>query len=263
MFYCTHIFTSLNKIKKWHIFVSNIRVRFFVLHSVKCKMQPLSLRVENVDKIYGMQPIVRRHGPLLPNSVRCIICGPSGCGKTNVLIALLENPNGLCFENVYIYSKTLEQDKYRYLKSILSNIKGLGYYAFSANDDVIPPSKAKPNSIFIFDDVICDRQSNIRAYFCMARHRSIDCFYLAQSYTRIPKHLIRDNANFVILFKQDDTNLRHVFNDCGIGCDMTFDSFREMCNMCWREKYGFAVIDMESSVNAGRYRRGFDHFAKL
>lgn len=56
----------------------------------------------------------QRHGPLLPNSIRSLVCGPSGCGKTNVVINLLQSPNGLCFENVYIYSKSLHQPKYRY-----------------------------------------------------------------------------------------------------------------------------------------------------
>lgn len=230
------------------------------MHFVK---QRLSLPVENIDNKFKTKPDAKRHGPLLPNSLRCIICGPSGCGKTNSLISLIENPNGLRFENIYIFSKTLEQDKYKYLESILKPIRGMGYYTYSSNDDVIEPNKAKPNSIFIFDDVICGNQSNIRDYFCMGRHRGIDSFYLAQTYTRIPKHLIRDNANFLILFKQDETNLRHIYNDYGIACDMKFDVFRNMCNKCWSEKYGFVVIDMDSDASKGRYRKGFDHFLQL
>lgn len=233
--------------------------------------QRVSLPVENIDgKLNngtGSNSVTaaakRRHSPLLPNSLRCIICGPSGCGKTNLLISLLQSPNGLRFENVYIYSRTLDQDKYKYLENILKPIKGLGYYTFSSNEAVIPPNKAKRNSVFIFDDVICDKQNNIRAYFCMWRHRGIDSFYLAQTYTRVPKHLIRDNANFIILFRQDETNLRHIYNDYSVGCDMSFDTFLKMCNICWAEKkYGFVVIDVDSDVNKGRYRKGFDHFMR-
>ncbi|KAL6256683.1 hypothetical protein P5V15_012802 [Pogonomyrmex californicus] len=47
----------------------------------------------------------------------------------------------------------------------------------------------------------------------MGRHSNVDCFYLCQTYARIPKHLIRDKANLLILFKQDGTNLKHVYND--------------------------------------------------
>lgn len=225
--------------------------------------QHLSLPVENVDYKLQSPPLVKRHGFLFPNSIRCIICGPSGCGKTNTLIALLTNPNGLRFENIYIFSKTLDQDKYKYLETILKPIQGMGYYTFSLNDDVIPLNKTKRNSIFIFDDVICDKQNNIKAYFCMGRHRNVDCFYLTQTYTHIPKHLIRDNTNFILLFKQDETNLRHIYNDCSIACDMKFDHFRNLCNVCWKPKYGFLVIDLDSAVNEGRYRNGFDRFLQL
>lgn len=205
----------------------------------------------------------KKHSALLPDSIRCIICGPSNCGKTNVLMSLLLNANGLRFRNVYIYSKTLEQEKYKYLERILTAIDGLGYFTFSSSEDVIKPEEARPNSIFIFDDVICDKQDTIKAYFCMGRHRGIDSFYLTQTYTRVPKHLIRDNANFLILFKQDDLNLRHIYNDYAVACDMKFNIFRDMCNYCWREKYGFVVIDLDSDVSGGRYRKGFDNFLQI
>lgn len=231
--------------------------------------QRASLPIQNVDDKFKSTngrkggSDRRRHGTLLPNTIRCIICGPSNCGKTNVLISLLVHPNGLHFANVYIYSKTLAQDKYQYLENILKPIKKLGYYTFTSNDAVLSPSEVKPNSIMIFDDVICDKQNNIMAYFCMGRHNGVDCFYLTQTYTRVPKHLIRDNANLLIVFKQDDTNLKHIYNDYGIGCDMKFDEFRDVCYKIWREKYQFLVIDADSDVDKGRYRKGFDTFIHL
>lgn len=227
--------------------------------------QPLSLPVENIDEKLQHQkgPEIRRHGPLLPKSIRAIVCGPSSCGKTNVLISLIENPNGLRFENVYIFSKTLHQDKYKYLESILKPIKGLGFYTFSSNEQVIAPSKAKPNSIVIFDDVISEKQPQIASYFTLGRHHGLDSFYLSQTYTRVPKHLIRDNVNFLIVFRQDDLNLKHIFSDFGIGCDMKFDEFRNMCQQCWKEKHGFVCIDVDNDVKNGKYRRGFDQFLQL
>lgn len=204
----------------------------------------------------------KKHGALLPNSIRGIIVGPSNCGKTNVMLSLLEHPNGLRFENIYIYSKSLSQPKYEYLRRVISRISGLGYYTFSNNCDVIPPEEAKPNSIFIFDDVACDKQNNIRAYFCMGRHNDVDSFYLCQTYTHIPKHLIRDNANLLILFKQDDLNLKHIYND-HVNTDMTFEEFRKTCAKCWKDKYGFFVIDKDSPMDKGRYRKGFDTFMSL
>ncbi|KAG5324087.1 YMD3 protein, partial [Pseudoatta argentina] len=95
------------------------------------------------------------------------ICVPSNCGKTNVLISLLESPNGVRFENVYVYSKSLQQPKYRYLENLFTPIDEIGYFTFSNNSDVVPPSEARPNSIFIFDDVACDKQDAVREYFSM------------------------------------------------------------------------------------------------
>lgn len=206
----------------------------------------------------------RKHSSLLPNSIRCIICGPSGVGKTNVIINLLEDPNGLRFENVYVYSKSLFQPKYMYLKKVLTGVKGMGCYFYSSNDDVIPIGDVKPNSVFIFDDVICDKQDNMRAYFCMGRHKGVDSFYLSQSYAHIPKHLIRENANLIVLFRQDDMNLKHVYNDYSISIDMPFEKFKEMCLKCWSsDKHGFLVIDTDSPPNNGKYRMQFDKFISL
>lgn len=232
--------------------------------------QHQSLKVDNSDiktcvgsGYNAAVPSIRRHGILLPNSIRCLIVGPSNCGKTNVMVTLLEHVNGLKFENVYIYSKSLYQPKYEYLKRLLTLVHGIGFYTFSNNSEVIPPEEAKPNSVFIFDDVACDKQDNIRAYFSMGRHCAIDSFYINQTYTRIPKHLIRDNANLLIIFKQDVMNIKHIYNN-HVGSDMTFARFLKLCSKCWRNnKYGFLVVDTDSPIDAGRYRKGFDIFIQI
>lgn len=201
-----------------------------------------------------------KHGPLLPNSIRCITCGPSNCGKTNVMFSLLTHPNTLRFENIYIFSKSLQQPKYKLLSLILQHIPEINYFAYENSDDVPNPEAAKKNSIMIFDDVACDSQNQMRAYFSMGRHKSVDCFYLTQSYTRIPKHLLRDNANMLILFKQDEINLKHIYDE-HVNNDMTFSQFKELCNNCWNKgKYSFIMICKDFDLFAGRYRCGLDTF---
>lgn len=221
--------------------------------------QHISLPITNIE-INANNEQRKRHSDLLPNSIRCIICGPSNCGKTQVMITLLESPNGLRFENVYIYSKSLYQPKYVYLQQLLKNIDEIGCYMFTDSNGVIPIEDVKPNSVFIFDDVICEKQSHIRSYFCMGRHKNIDSFYLSQSYAHIPKHLIRENSNFIILFKQDESSLKHVFDDFGLSYDMDFNTFKKMCTHCWQEKFGFVVVDVENDKNNGKYRKGFDQY---
>lgn len=220
------------------------------------------LTVKNVDFNKEGETTHFKHSKLLPNSIRAIIVGPSNCGKTNVLLTLIEHPNGLKFENIYIYSKSLQQPKYQYLEKLLTGIKGMGYHTFSDNSTVISPTKAKRNSVFVFDDIACEKQDHIRAYFSMGRHRDVDSFYLGQSYTRIPKHLIRDNANFLTIFKQDHLNLKHIYDD-HVNTDMSFEQFRDMCLECWKENYGFLCINKDCPVDKGRYRKGFDIFIML
>lgn len=208
--------------------------------------------------------MLRRHSALLPNSIRCIIAGPSNCGKTNLLVNLIISENGLKFENIYVYSKTLWQTKYKYLKNLLQSIPGMEYFEFSSSDDVIQPKEAKQNSIIIFDDVICEKnQEIIKNYYSLGRHRNIDSFYLTTTYTRVSKHLIRDNSNFIIFFRQDELNLKHIYNDMGVACHMKFDQFQKFCFECWKEKYGFVVIDLDSDVDFGRYRKGFSNYMIL
>ena len=240
---------------------------FIVLKSVVIKMefktQSMKLPVANFDKFtLDWKREEKRHGNLLPNSVRAIFCGPSNCGKTNALLTLLTHPNGLRFENIYIYSKSLNQPKYRFLEKVLQSVNDIKYFPFNEHGEVVQPNEAQPNSIIVFDDVACDKQDNIRAFFSMGRHRLIDCFYLCQTYARIPKHLIRDNVNFLVLFKQDEMNLKHIYDD-HVNTDMSFSKFKELCSACWDNKYGFLVIDKDNEINQGRYRKCFDCFINL
>lgn len=220
--------------------------------------QQVTLPINNLDSKIEIVNCKRRHGVLLPSSIRCLICGVSNSGKTNIIISLLTDSNGLRFENVYVYSKSLHQPKYQFLKHVFERIKEIGYYTYTDNEDICTPTDAKPNSIFVFDDVSCDKQNNMREYFSMGRHKNIDCFYLCQTYSKIPKQLIRDNANLIVLFKQDDLNLQHVYDD-HVNTDMSYQQFKKVCNLCWKDnKYGVLVIDKDSELKNGRYRKGFD-----
>jgi len=93
--------------------------------------QILTIRVTNFDDRLMSEKKIRKYGNMLPISIRGIICGPSNCGKTNVLISLLESLHGVRFENVYIYSKSLQQPKYQYLKNLFAPIEEIGYFTFT------------------------------------------------------------------------------------------------------------------------------------
>lgn len=236
------------------------------MQKIHFRKHPLHLPVVKVkvssDSSKNLSP--PRHSALFPNNIRALICGPSGSGKTNLVFSLLTHPNGLNFENIFILSKSLEQEKYKLLQSIFKKVKGLKAKFISRTEDLPSPETCPPNSIVLIDDVLCLKadKDKIRAFFCFGRHRNIDIIYLYQTYTHIEKHLIRDNCNFVILFEQDGLNLKHVYEDHLMG-DCSFDEFKEICKLCWAEKFGFVTICKENDINNGKLRKGLDTFVTL
>lgn len=226
------------------------------------QQQETILSIENHDDV-SFSETFQKHGILFGGqSKRGLLVGSSGCGKTNVMLSLLEHPNGLRFENIYLYSKSLYQPKYEYLRKLMKPVKEIGYYEYNDGDNVIPPEEIKPNSVIIFDDLASCNQNIIKSYFCFGRHKNTDCFYLCQTYSSISKQLCRDNANLIVIFQQDMTNLKHIFDD-HVNVDMSFQNFKELCAYCWKDKYGFVVIDKDCAVNSGRYREGFDKFIHI
>lgn len=201
------------------------------------------------------------HGPLFPSSIRGLIVGKSGCGKTNLMITLLHHANGLRYHNVYLISKSLFQSKYENLREAFKLVPEIGFYCFASCTDMKSPEECKENSIVIFDDISATNEGNelLRKFFSMSRHKGISCFLLCQSYARIYKSLIRDNANFIILFNQDMLNLKHVYDD-HLSSDLSFSTFQSICKFAWNNPFGFLIIDSEKSIYKGKLRTSFHHF---
>lgn len=44
---------------------------------------------------------------------------------------------------------------------------------------------------------------------------------------------------------------------------VSFNVFRQACADCWKDEYGFLIIDKDSKLNEGRYRKWFDVFMSL
>lgn len=222
----------------------------------------MALKIINFDVI---EETKQKHHWLLPSSIRCVICGPSGCGKTNLIFNLLFQKGVLNYDKLYIYSKTLGQKKYEFLQNyfdtLSKNSKQQIAHFYSNSDDILPPEKLdkKLSSVVIFDDVMLEKQKIIEAFFSQGRHNNADCFYLCQSFFRIPKQVVRDNANMIIIFKQDSRNLSMIYN-AYVGGDMSLEEFKKFYSKCISEPYGFCVIDNTSQPYDGKYRSQFDTF---
>ena len=202
------------------------------------------------------------HNWLLPNSIRCIIAGGSGCGKTNLLMNLIMRPGFLNYDRLHIYSKSLYQPKYQLLQdwaSWLNKNANDSLISFHSDGNIMPVEElnSQNRTVMVFDDVMLEKQSPIEKYFSQGRHGGADCFYLCQSYFRIPKQAVRDNANLIILFAQDIKNLRAI-HDTFVSGDMDFNEFRKFFSTCTEKRFGFSVIDLTRDIDNGRYRCGFD-----
>ena len=218
-----------------------------------------------VDKTakYEKQNSVCNHAAFFPKNIRCIIAGASGCGKTNLLVNLLEN-GVLDYADVYIYSSTLPQPAYDYLKKYYGRIEKVAQqtlkkvvkiaHFYNSDEEIKDPKDLDENKshIMIFDDVMNNNQKVIKDYFCAGRHNNVNMFYLCQSLHQLPKHGIRQNANIFILFKQDQKTLKY-FHETNISIDMDFDEFKTFCEKAWRQKYGFVVINLWEYPYFGRY----------
>lgn len=230
--------------------------------SVKMEFKKIASKI-NIIKLPEIDDgVVKKHGEFFPPSIRAVVVGFSNTGKTNAVISLLTSPNGLKFSALYIYSKSLNQPKYQFLKKVFSGLKSVKFHTFSNNEQVLSPQNALKNSLMIFDDICLESQKIVQEYFSAGRHNNIDVFYISQSYAQIPKQLIRDNCNFLIIFPQDMRNLKHIY-DNHVNSDMSFEKFQTLCSKCWDEKFGFLVIDKESPKNQGRYRKTFNYFVNL
>ena len=235
---------------------------------------------------------------LLPRGIRGIIVGKSGCGKTTLLLNLLLRPGWLDYDNLCVFGKSLFQPNYRILKKAFKeNLqKECILRLFNMRDEIqnsqIPPSivvqewaksiknesnvkcnffetasdvpdprdiNSKHKNLMIFDDLLLERQNKCECYYIRGKHSNVDCFYLSKKYFKLPIQTIRENANFICLFPQDLKNVNHIYN-VHVGDDMAKEKFKKICKKCWEKPHGFAVIDLTSKKDAGKYRSGFDNF---
>jgi hypothetical protein len=239
----------------------------------------------------------RVHSFLLPKDIRAIIIGKSGYGKTTLLTFLLLEPDVLDYDNLVVRGKSLHQPEYKIMKTAFN--KGLskkqikvifqsqpevmdeggpeaviqqydgpcgGNITASFDSDVsntLDPKDYDPTrkNLLILDDIMLGPQNKIEQFFTRGRHNGIDIFYIAQSYFRLPRQTIRENANLFIFFRQCKKNLCHIFYDHCAADGITYDTFSKFCNNVWNEsKHNFVVIDLTRPVDYGKYRKNLSQY---
>jgi len=236
---------------------------------------------------------------LLPKSIRGILVGKSGCGKTTLLLNLLLRPNWLYYNRLFVFGKSLFQPEYKILKKAIeeklpkesiinlfdaqdqlmklnvpasvvvekmsrennNNKSDIECSFYESAEDVPDPRDLNPTykNLMVFDDLMLEKQNTCEMYYIRGRHSNVDCFYLSQNYFKLPRQTIRENANLICLFPQDQKNLNHIYAD-HVSSDMTKEEFKHLCKRAWEKPHGFVVIDLTSKKDCGKYRSGFDEF---
>ena len=161
------------------------------------------MEIPNYDSDTKNKKFKQRY-PFMPNDTfRMLICANSGSGKTNLLYHMLIVPL-LYYDEIHLYAKTLEQEKYQNLMNKMNEIsKEAGYDIMTVSNDKIVPINdldyEDNQKIVIIDDYVCEKnQRQIVDYFIQGRHKNCSVIYLSQCFYKTPKHIRMKCSHFCI-----------------------------------------------------------------
>ena len=176
------------------------------------------------------------------DTFRMLICGNSGSGKTNLLYHMLIEPL-LYYDEIYLYAKNLDQEKYQNLMNKMNEISrdvGYGYDIMTvSNDKIIPISDIDyedNQKLVIFDDYVCEKnQRQIADYFIQGRHKNCAVIYLNQSFYKTPRD-IRLNCSHYCIYEFPSSRERNMISS-ELGVD------KEKFKKATKEPYSFLYVD--------------------
>ena len=179
----------------------------------------------------------------MPNDTfRMLICGNSGSGKTNLLYHMLIKPL-LYYDEIHLYAKNLEQEKYQNLMNKMDKLSRRTRYGYDimtvSNDKIIPINNLDyedNQKIIIFDDYVCEKnQREIVDYFIQGRHKNCSVIYLSQSFYKTPRD-IRWNCSHYCIYDFPSSRERNMISS-ELGVD------KEKYKKAIKEPYSFLYVD--------------------
>ena len=127
--------------------------------------------------------------------------------------------------------------------------------------DIPDPSTLDPmqRNLMLLDDRFLEKQNKAEAYYTRGSHNNCDTIYIAQNYFRLPRHTVRENSTFIILFPQDVKNVTHIHAD-HCASDISLTEFKQFCHGVWSDAgaHNFVTIDLTSTPMNGKYRNNFN-----
>ena len=196
----------------------------------------------NIDKTNSYKQLYQY---MPDDTFRMLICGNSGSGKTNLLYHMLMKPL-VYYDQIHLYAKNLEQQKYQDMISTFDDIsQSVGYNVLlCSNDDIVPVENLMDDTaqkIVIFDDYVCDKnQKPLIDYFIRGRHKNCSIIYLSQSFYGTPKD-IRLNCSHFCAYEFPSSNERNLISrELGVDKDQYINATNK--------PYSFLYVDKPKKV---------------
>lgn len=225
------------------------------------EIRKIELDSKSLDQPYGaVIGVIPRH------PFRMYMVGASGSGKTNLLLNLLTrkdmykdyfnsilvmSPTALDLDPAYKKLGIDEKHFFPVSTKVLEKIRDVQVSRKKSSTD------PTPKTLVILDDIIsytkfCNSDV-LRQFAVMGRHWGISMILLTQAYHSIPK-VIRLQMSCIIYFKGSNRETETLVEDFmppGTGRA----EFRNTVERATVRRYSFLFIDMNRSIEDGRYRR--------
>ena len=198
------------------------------------------MEIPNYDSDTENKKFRQRYSFMPKDTFRMLIRGNSGSGKTNLLYHMLVEPL-LYYDEIYLYAKSLDQEKYQNLMNKINEIsKEAGYDVMTvSNDKIIPINHLDyedNQKLIIFDDYVCEKnQRQIVDYFIQGRHKNCSIIYLSQSSYKRPRD-IRLNCSHYCIYEFPSSRERNMISS-ELGVD------KEKFKKATKKQYHFLYVD--------------------
>ena len=105
-------------------------------------------------------------------------------------------------------------------------------------------------NLMIFDDFQLEKQDKCETYYIRGIHSNVDCFYLAQSYFKLPR---QRECQFYMFVSAGSKTFHHIYDD-HVSMDMSKEDFKKLCKTARNQPHEFIVIELTSYKDDGKYR---------
>ena len=198
------------------------------------------MEIPNYDTNTKNKKFKKRYSFMLNDTFQMLICGNSGSGKTNLLYHMLIEPL-LHYDEIHLYAKNLEQEKYQNLMNKMNEIsREVDYDIMTvSNDKIIPINNLDyedNQKIIIFDDYVCEKnQREIVDYFIQGRHKNCSVIYLSQSFYKTPRDIRLNCSHYCIFEFPSKTERNMISSELGVE--------KEQFKKATKEPYSFLYVD--------------------